>query len=371
MDPLELLGTIRSSVRAISHLGWGIDQVVGDAVLIDPSAPQPIGERWVPSARGGRRLRVHKPGSLNALGRRYAQFVTRVRGGEWRPVAPLSAVDYVNYRRETDPLGRPWIAFKLVDSNEDTYTHSHAKLVQLSGMFRHLAIELMTRNPPRSVREPVRWVARYVAGHRETTDPSVETPHAQLSYVPLPSVGHTHTDPGVRRVMIVAQIGDDEILEHLARHLDGRRLSAERPEHLRGPVFIWRVRRDPVVDSYARAARTWASFTPVILPGHDDRKPEKARRLILKALSQSGIAQPCEFEWNAFSHFAKSYSAHRYVFDEQAPNGRRPVGYVRPAHLAELTAVHLRLRFNHLVQGPLVIGAGRHCGFGLMVAVEG
>lgn len=108
----------------------------------------------------------------------------------------------------------------------------------------------------------------------------------------------------------------------------------------------------------------------MILPGHDDRKSEKTRKLISKALAQSGIEQPCEFEWSAFSHFAKSYSAHRYVRDENAKDGRRPVGYIRPDHLLELSAVHLRLMFDHPVAGPLIIGAGRHCGFGLMVGLQ-
>jgi CRISPR-associated protein Csb2 len=170
--------------------------------------------------------------------------------------------------------------------------------------------------------------------------------------------------------MIVAPMGDEEILEHLARHLDGRRLKPERPEHLRGPVFLSRVRHDGVIAGYTRSSRTWASFTPVILPGHDDRKPEKTVKLIRKALAQSGIDQPCAFEWSAFSHFARSYSAHKYVRDAQAKDGRRPVGYIRPDHLLNLKAVHLRLAFGHPVPGPLTVGAGRHCGFGLMAGVN-
>lgn len=261
-------------------------------------------------------------------------------------------------------------ARELVGPNGDTYTHPQAKLIQLAGMVRHLAIKAMKRNPPRGVREPARWIEQYVAGHREKTEAAGETPHAQLSYVPLPSVGHAHTDPGVRRVMIVAPFGDDEILEHLARQLDGRRLVPEHTEQLRGAVFVSRVRHDGVIDCYTRRCRTWASFTPVILPGHDDRKPEKTRKLIRKALGQSGIDQPCEFEWSAFSHFAKSYSAHKYVRDEQAKDGRHSTGYIRPGHLLELSAVHLRVMFEHPVPGPLTIGAGRHCGFGLMAGLN-
>jgi len=188
--------------------------------------------------------------------------------------------------------------------------------------------------------------------------------------VPLPSVGHAHSDPGVRRVMIVAPIGDDEFLEHLARHIDGRQLEAEQPGDLRGPVFLSRVHYDGVISSYTAAVRTWASFTPVILPGHDDRKPEKTGKLIEKALAQSGVNQRCEFEWSAFSHFTQSYTAHKYVRDNHAKNGKRQAGYIRPDHLIDLTTVHLRLTFEAPVPGPLTIGAGRHCGFGLMAAVN-
>lgn len=368
-EPRTLLEAIRPSARAITHLGWGIDQVAGNATLLESPSAHLTGEQWSPAARGGRLLRLHRPGSLDALGRRYEQFLDRIRGDEWTPVVPFSTFDTANYRRETDVLGRPWRVLKLIDENDDAYAYPHVKLVHLAGMVRHLAIEAMRRNPPRGVSHSSRWIEQYVAGHRDKAEASTETPHTQLSYVPLPSVGHAHTDPGVRRVMVVAPVGDDEILDHLARQLDGCQLVPERPEQLRGPVFLSGAHRDAVIDRYTQPCRTWASFTPVILPGHDDRKPEKTRKLILKALEQSGIDQPCEFEWGSFSYFGRSYSAHKYVRDDQAKDGRRAIGYIRPAYLLQLSAVHLRLNFEHPVPGPLTIGAGRHCGFGLMVGL--
>jgi CRISPR-associated protein Csb2 len=230
------------------------------------------------------------------------------------------------------------------------------------------------------VRESAAWVERYVAGHRDKADQAVDLPHAQLSYIPLPSTGHPHTDPGVRRVMIVAPVGDNAILEHLCRHLDGLRPKPERAEDLRGPVFLSLSRSDAVASHYTRESRHWASFTPVILPGHDDHKPEKTRKLIEKALIQSGIDQPCEFEWSAFSNFQKSLSAHKYDRD------KRLTGYVRPGHLQNQTALHMQLRFGlredpndrnsrwipaeYPIPGPLAIGAGRHCGLGVFAAVK-
>jgi CRISPR-associated protein Csb2 len=228
-------------------------------------------------------------------------------------------------------------------------------------MVRHLAIELMRMSPPENVDIPADWVRSYVAGHRDANADS----HRQFSFLPLPSVGHTHTDPSVRRVMITAPLGDDRLLLHLAMLLSGQRLIPTSRTKLEHPPTLVRVRRDNIAPFYTRPAVNWASVTPVILPGHDDHKPDKTRKLIEKALAQSGIEQSCEFEWGPFSKFSKSLPAYKYDRD------KRPGGYIRPDHLLSETAVHLKLCFNDnmSVPGPLVIGAGRHCGFGLMAGI--
>ncbi len=369
LDPGEMLLAIRPCVRAITHLGWGIDQVAGDATLIDHSS-QPSGERWLPSNHFGRRLRVPRKGSLDALTQRYGQFLNRLREG-WTPVSPLTTLEHVPYHRDTAPIPRPCAVFKLVDENDDTVAYPHAKMIHVAGMVRHAAIELMKRTPPREMRGRTakQWIEQYVAGHLPADYQSAGVSHAQFSYVPLPSTGAQHTDPGVRRVMIVAPLGNEDWLEHLAQHLDGQELTPL-PRTMLPPgtrlQLISERQRDGVRDAYTRESKTWASFTPVILPGHSDHKPEKTRKLILAALAQSGIEQPCEFEWSSFSQFGKSYSAHKY------DNQKRLAGYVRPDHLMTQTAVHLTLRFKDdvMMPGPLVIGAGRHCGFGLLVATS-
>jgi CRISPR-associated protein Csb2 len=168
--------------------------------------------------------------------------------------------------------------------------------------------------------------------------------------------------------MIVAPLGDEAWLDHLARYLDGRLLAPLPRTTLAPGTRLERIpdeRHDGVREAYTRDSRSWASFTPVILPGHDDNKSDKTRKLIVKALVHSCIDQPCEFEWSAFSRFPKSYSAHKYVRDENAPDSRRSVGYVRPDHLVNQTAVHVQLYFDHPVPGPITLGSGRHCGFGL------
>jgi CRISPR-associated protein Csb2 len=294
-----------------------------------------------------------------------------------RPYPPLTdaGVGLLRYRRDSDPMPRPHTIFKLVDDDYDTVAYHHARLIHVAGMVRHAAIELMSRNPPRDLRgfSSHEWVDQYVAGHLPRGDESDGRSHAQLSYVPLPSTGHAHADPAVRRVMIVAPLGDEAWLDHLTERLDGQPLEPLPGTTLQRGTYLQRIldkRQDGVRDAYTRESRSWASFTPVILPGHDDRKPDKTRKLILKALAQSGMDQPCQFEWGSFSAFPKSFSAHKYVRDESARDGKQPVGYVRPNHLLHQSAVHLRLRFDDPVSGPIIIGAGRHCGFGLLACAD-
>jgi CRISPR-associated protein Csb2 len=374
VDPGALLSAIRPSVRSIHCLGWGIDQVIADVTLFESGSKKIEGERWSPTPRGGRRLRVHRNGSLDALAARHESFLKRLDQGDWTPVPPLSATDQLRYRRDTDPLPRPHAVFKLIDADDDTYRHPHSKLVHIAGMVRHLAIDAMKRNPPLSIKDPGPWIERYVAGHRDPAEKLVHLPHAQLSYIPLPSIGHHHTDPAVRRLMIVAPIGDEEILEHVCQCLDGLRLKPERRSDLRGTVFLRRTHNDNVASFYTHSNSDhqgysrWASVTPVILPGFDDCKPDKTRKLIEKALAQSDVDQLCEFAWSKFSHFPKMLPSYKY--DIRMQMGER--GYIRPSYLLNQAAVHLTLEFsaNARIPGPITIGSGRHCGFGLMAGID-
>jgi CRISPR-associated protein Csb2 len=304
-------------------------------------------------------LRTPKAGTLDDLTRRHVDFLGRLTDDHFRPVPPLRIYDVMYYRRQDAPLQRPCRVFELRTADGRWFRYPHRKLIHIAGMVRHLAIEAMKKAPPPGVDGD--WVETYIAGHERGATGG----HRQLSYLPLPSVGHEHTDPGVRRVMIVAPVGDDAWLDHVARRLAGQTLKPLRGDEFAAadPPILVPVRHDNIARFYTEPASTWHSFTPVILPGHDDHKPAKTRALVERALRQSGIDKPCEFEWSAFSRFPKAYSAHKYGKD------KKPQGYIRPDHLLTQTAVHLTIRFEDglRVPGPIAIGAGRHCGFGLMV----
>ena len=362
--PLDIL---TAAARNITHLGWGIDMVAGDAGIMSAGQLAALeGRRWRPAPTGRTPLRVPVKGTVDDLMRKHSDFLNRLTDSGFRPVPPLRVFDVVEYRRQDEPLGRPFRVFELRSTDGSPFRYPPGKLIHLAGMVRHLAIATLKKDPPRRVDED--WVKTYVAGHRLPEQQGEELTtgdnHRQLSYLPLPSIGHLHTDPGVRRIMLAAPVGDEDWLDYVARHLAGRMLKPLRGDEFgdRDPPLLVPVSRDRIASFYTRPANAWTSVTPVILPGHDDHKPGKTQKLIEKALAQSGIGQPCEFEWSAFSRFPKSLSAHKYDRDG------KPAGYLRPDYLNSHTAVHLTLRFSDgaNVPGPLAIGAGRHVGLGLL-----
>ena len=368
-DPVSApLGVLARAAARIIALGWGIDLIVGCAEGISSEGLLSLpGERWQPTTAGATvTLRAAKPGTLQALLDRHDAFVHRIGDDGFIPVPPLTRFDVVGYRRPMDPITRPCAVFELRHDDGSFCAYPQRRLIHIAGMMRHLAKETMEKSPPPDV--DADWVERYVVGHRDAN----ASEHHQFSYLPLPSVGHRHADHAIRRVMITARVGDDTWLQYISRRLAGCQLRPETSKEFgpKGPPVLVRIFHDKVARCYTNSANSWASVTPVILPGHDDRKPRKTRKLIEKALSQSGIEQPCTFEWSAISRFPRAYSAYRCGSNE------RPQGYFRPDHLRTQTAVHLMLQFHDgtmeetpvSVPGPLIVGAGRHCGLGLFIA---
>jgi CRISPR-associated protein Csb2 len=116
---------------------------------------------------------------------------------------------------------------------------------------------------------------------------------------------------------------------------------------------------------YLEPSTLWASVSPVILPGHDDHKPREDEAADSTSFApESGIENTCEFTWSALPNFANCLPACKYGQDGSS------IGYLLPKYLEGLTAVHVRLQFQSAASGPLSIGAGRHCGLGILANVR-
>lgn len=171
----------------------------------------------------------------------------------------------------------------------------------------------------------------------------------QIACLPLPTVGHLHADGLIRRVML--RVPDAEILHRLTWALDGWELRADE-----SPVALLSLieERDTVVAQFTRASQWWETATPVVLPGYDrlGERKHKTEKLIGRALAQSGfeLAQVRDVwyqmaPWRLHGHRAGAYQVAEYMRYPQ---------------------YHVRLCFQDPVKGPVVLGAGRYFGLGLM-----
>lgn len=364
-DRVSPAETVCKAARYLTCLGWGIDMASADGRLINSDGISQLpGIRWSPRhgvVRDDGLLRVPIVDSLGDLVNTFQSALNRIEHGKPLNIVKKPTVfDRVFYESKERLLQRPYVVFELRQDDDSRFVYPQNKLIHIAGMVRHLAREAMEKSPPEGVGDD--WVETYVVGHAKADGVG----HRQFSYMPLPSIGHHHADQKVRRVMISAPPGDERLLQHLAKRLNGQPLKPTAQTKLEHPPTLVRIYQDEVAPFYVQSASVWASVTPVILPGHDDHRSDKTSKLIEKALAQSGIEQQCEFEWSTFSHFRNSFSAHKYGRD------RRQSGYFRPSHLLSQTAVHLRLYFKDglKVPGPLAIGAGRHCGFGLFAGID-
>lgn len=381
---------IERAARSLTTLGWGIDMAFANARLADDAELQKLkGIRWYPKKDAGSfhdTLRTPTYDSdlgectLCDLRHTHSTFINRIEHGKpLKTVDKPKVFDRVLYTSTERPAALPRAVFKLVDENEEPARCPHARLVHIAGMVRHVAIKMMKNGPPPWVEKSADWVNRVVRGKR---DEAAGDDHRQFSYVPLPSIGHAHADAIVRNVMLIAPLGMERELRYLAERLEGQTLKPEGESDDYGSDSMpasgfqaelrgFKPQKGKFIDThYLGTSRVWQTVTPVILDGHNKKsksdKPAAIARatekLIGKALQRAGIETPCEFTWQAQPFYKNCLSAHKYDRDG------RHTGYHRPKRLKDLTAVHVRLKFEHPVPGPVVIGAGRHCGFGLMAA---
>lgn len=337
------LETLRAAARSMTHLGWGIDMVAGDA------GDEPIvagGARWVPGKFGGTRLRAPTSGTFDALERKHAQFLSRLDGTSFRPVSPLSAYRVESYGLSTDRAPRPFVAYRLLDPDTgDRLALDPAKRTRdVAAWVRHAVSEVCEGWPFGDTRT-------FVHGHGDVAE-SARGSFSRLSYLPLPTLNpRLERVENVARVLLVAPPGCDDRVEWIDARLRGEELTwMNEPRATLEPIRS----DDWVTSQYVSACREWASVTPVVLPGHDDRSGRKAERLLIKAFEQAGIepatvSEIQDFEWRKVGYFEGTELAHRYLTPDKV---------VGPMF-------HVRVRFARPLRGPLAIGSGRHRGMGL------
>ena len=216
-------------------------------------------------------------------------------------------------------------------------------------------------------------VPEVVSGHALDRTPT-RNPH--LSIQPMAFVGHPHGDGRVfgfalippKRSRILESSEFRLAFRQVANYDEGqkRRVLTLDGQPLHAPVRLSpagdTLKRSLSFDPYVTPARVWASVTPVVLDRHlKRREDEEARELVALACERAGLPRPSAASIRLSKHSAVT----------GAPPTRPPLGAPRwsnwrvPEPFATRPLVHVVIAFEHDVEGPVLLGAGRFTGFGL------
>ena len=387
------LKELTANSRSISHLGLGIDMVVGNAAMkTEEEVAQLSGNVWQPvSDTTGTSLRIPIPGTLDDLIAKHQAFLNRIgrdeRGNEsFKPVSPLSAFNMIGYRRATDLPKRPIAAFSLLKPDASPYRafDTTRKGLTVAGMMRCA----MKRAAKQARPEDAKWVDSFVLGHSEGPD-ELHRPVGpkRFAYIPLPSIefrgkGRANVVGAIRRVLVtVLADGCQREITWAGQALSGAELIDK--QQLQPQAMLSRLpNNDKQIQHYLRPSSTWSTVTPMVLPGYDDCRHYRRRlksnsdvenqrlwldklhdridALIRKAIGQAGFSdtlkQHAIIEWRAAGFWPGTELASRYGI---------------PNHLQKFSRYHVRIQWRDAndnpiqVPGPICIGGGRFYGLGL------
>lgn len=373
--------TLQAIARSVTHLGWGIDMVAGNAELLTEAEVTALeGEVWKPVLDSyGTALRVCKSGTLEALVSKHQAFLERISPQGFSPVPPLSAFGVVNYRPVKEPSPRPFAAFSLLKPDASN-TASFGPLRgtrDVAGMVRHATATAAQQQG---------WTEEQinVFVHGKTPDGS-KPPNGQLSpdrfqYLPLPTINYYQKRvESIRRVIVTAPPQCSKQVEWVRRAIAG----AELVNHADVAALLTILpTSDWVLGKYVNPSTTWSTVTPVILPGFDD--PDGLRRKLKKgqdAETQQRYLARLEARTDELLRKSFEQAGYSREFVAQIELNWRNVGfhrgtelasrYLPPENLQQSPRVHVQVRFPSAVRGPISVGSGRFRGFGVFARMDG
>jgi len=307
--------------------------------------------RWEPSAAPGVSLPVADESTLKQLVEFHQRQTAQTR--RFAEVNPSR----VFYRRADDPQALQ-VVFRLESEDGGLVTFEASESCALAEAFRGALL---------TAAKQVGVSPEFIHGHHDKG-------RNHVFITPLPTIGHTHADGLVRRIMLFGvpahgERGDVDLvlrqfafsaLEYGGRHA----------------VLVPEDTYSGVANSYLSSSKYWQTVTPVVLPNpelrgregslwktRDKMKAEdrqslrdklQARRvaMVRKMLANAGLSANAVAVSNA-PFGAVTHPAGKFVI----PEGRKK-------YLSN-TLCHVSLEFAEPVSGPLLLGRGKHFGLGL------
>ena len=314
---------------------------------------------------GGHDMRAVRHGQLAELERRFS----RHRGLKPRSL-PYTNVQYravTESAQQSEKERKPntagqWIVFEFMPGSRSFPATRAVELAiaMRAAVFHH-------------VEDPI---PEEISGHLPDGRPTA-VPH--VAFLPLPYVGYEHADgrllglavsvPGAvsahARRAVYRAIGN---WERADAH-DGLKLTLGAQGVVclcrqRGPATLISLRPD----AWSRASCRWVSATPIALPRHPGRlgggtAVARARAWVAAessvtlACDHVGLPEPISVEVSLSPLIKGARPTRRFPAFSQNGRAGRPV---------RRQLLHASVTFEHPVSGPLMLGAGRFLGLGLM-----
>ena len=325
-----------------------------------------IAATLVPSAEGDIVLRVVGPGQLNRLENAFGHhqgLLSRVLPA--RPqryglvsgkATPFSAS--TNVFSATD-----WVLFERVSGARPLASRT----TDLARALRGALIEIHgNKNLPASI-----------SGHADNGP--TDQPH--VAFVPLPFVGHEHADGALMGCALVLpndlSVGDRELLLRLVAKWEQERGNDQRDLTLAGgsmpPVLLRRVDVSAKValdpKRWCRPSTRFITATPIALDRHPGNLRSKQDGAGQKAAveAQQSISEAC---LRVVGVRPVSVEVSLPPMLPGAPNIHDCLPWPGRRGRPPRAQIHADIRFDVLVEGPLLLGAGRFFGLGLCLPVE-
>lgn len=372
LAPEEHVAALDAVLGRIARLGHSASTVTCCVVKSAPPAT------LVPTDYGTEELRTVAPGVLAALERDFA----RHEGASAR-VLPALITSYGAVTRRRARVRRPtnsgdWIVLTLPPGAKLPAPRSLDLAVAVRGaLLRHAA----DPSPP------------FISGHGPGLAPTPPTTEPHVAAVPLVNIAHRHADGAIHGLALVLppetsahdraalsaalaawQSAGDGVFPvtlpgGLLRQFAGARLSAENRSARAADIAVTER------EYWSRVSPEWASVTPMALdryPRATPRRPgayaEQTAALVASACRTVGLPEPVDVSCSPASLWAAAPAVVGRTRDG-APVQRRGFPAYRTRSGGVRHTTHVQIRFPEPVGGPIVLGAGRFFGYGLLYPV--
>lgn len=369
--------------NCLYQLGRGVDMAWAVGELIDEARTETLlndypGAIYRPSQRGkGLALDCPDEGSLASLEIRHkanAHRFTRVNGKTQFANAPKPRFRAVAYNspatsllfdlRYTIAPGAPFAPWPLKNAVALVRTLRDGACARLEQHFNGSGV-----------------VEKVLIGRNATEADKA----LRVRIIPLPSIGHIHAHPGIRRVLVEVPPDCPIRVKDMAWAFAGLEVVApvhdeETGEILSSSVELVEADDDSMLAHYGvaeeGAARLWRSVTPLALP--EDAKRRRINPVNSHEEVKDGKGHTDEQQYACYAALQALRHAGRRervvgLRVQREPffaRGERAEAFASGTRFSKRQLWHAEIEFAETVSGPLILGNGRYSGLGLMAPVQ-